>query len=299
MLKRREFLAALAATGLFAPKGHASSPFPVKFRREPPYDSVLAFVEPGLDDFPGEKIAVEIEKRLGTALTDGRLPLAVGCSGISPAPSRYREIGSGAAAAVFGTSEDVASGWKKWRESLGTIRSARFFSLPGEVIRYQIRSERRGRLEYRVGAWKQSWRNGSLTHFEPIEETLTYADKPWFRDVTATVFDGEPSFHDQLARGVPFWRARLDPACGIDLYGELGIAVADIDGDGQDEIYVCQPGGLPNRLYKNDGSGRLRDISHDAGLISSTTPRPLYSSICATPGIRTWCWCAPAGRCFS
>ena len=47
----------------------------------------------------------------------------------------------------------------------------------------------------------------------------------------------------------------LDPACGIDLYGENGIAVGDIDGDGVDEIYVCQPGGLPNRLYKNDGAG--------------------------------------------
>jgi tetratricopeptide (TPR) repeat protein len=265
-LKRREFLATLAATGLFASKGHASSPFPVKFRREAPYDSVLAFVEPGLDEFPGEKTAMEIEARLWAAVTDGRLPVAARCNGISPAPGAYREIAPGVAAAVFGASDDVTSGWKKWRESLGAIHAARFFSLPGEVIRYQIRGESSGRLEYRVGTWKQSWSNGLLTRFEPIEEILTYAHKPWFRDVTGAVFDGETSFHEQLARGVPYWRSRLDPACGIDLYGELGIAVADIDGDGWDEIYVCQPGGLPNRLYKNDGYGRFRDISQDAGL---------------------------------
>jgi len=54
LLKRREFLAALAASGLFTSKGHAASPFPVKFRQQPAYDSVLAFVEPGLDEFPGE-----------------------------------------------------------------------------------------------------------------------------------------------------------------------------------------------------------------------------------------------------
>ncbi len=52
----------------------------------------------------------------------------------------------------------------------------------------------------------------------------------------------------------------------MDVYGENGIAVADIDNDGLDEIYVCQPGGLPNRLYKNDGTGRFRDISKEAGL---------------------------------
>ena len=52
----------------------------------------------------------------------------------------------------------------------------------------------------------------------------------------------------------------------MDVYAENGIAAADIDGDGQDEIYVCQPGGLPNRLYKFDAAGRLRDISHQAGL---------------------------------
>src|ERR1019366_6993621 len=46
-------------------------------------------------------------------------------------------------------------------------------------------------------------------------------------------------------------------------YGENGIAVADIDGDGLDEIYVCQPGGLPNRLYHNDGKGHFRDVSKD------------------------------------
>ncbi|MDQ6707675.1 MAG: FG-GAP-like repeat-containing protein, partial [Acidobacteriota bacterium] len=49
-------------------------------------------------------------------------------------------------------------------------------------------------------------------------------------------------------------------------YGSNGIAVADIDNDGWDEIYVCQPGGLPNRLYKNLGSGRLSDITEGSGL---------------------------------
>ena len=57
----------------------------------------------------------------------------------------------------------------------------------------------------------------------------------------------------------------LDSATGIDLYGSNGIAVGDIDNDGMDEIYVCQPAGLPNLLYKNRGDGTLIDITESSG----------------------------------
>ncbi len=248
----------------------------MKFRLQPPYAGALAFVEPGLDEFPGEKIAIEIETRLRQTLLSGHLPVSAGCSGMSPAVHEYRNIGPGVGSARFEQGE-VASGCRKWRESLGSISAARFYSLPGDLVRYEVRSRNAGRLEYRVGFWKLSWLNGAITRLEPVEEILTYADKPWFRDVTGGAFAGEPSFHEQLAKGIPYWRACLDPACGIDPYGELGIAAADIDGDGRDEIYVLQPGGLPNRLYKNDGNGHFRDIAKEAGLdILDNTPSALF-----------------------
>jgi len=81
-----------------------------------------------------------------------------------------------------------------------------------------------------------------------------------FADVTGAVLDSE-----QLSRGIPYWVARLDPATGIDIYGNNGIAVGDIDGDGVDEIYLCQPGGLPNKLLRWNGT-RLEDISASAGV---------------------------------
>jgi tetratricopeptide (TPR) repeat protein len=251
---------------MYAEKGRAFAPFSVRFRRQPPYASALAYILPGLDEFPGEKAAMEIEACLQTALQSGRLPCAEGLRSGSPSVHEYRNIAPGVAAAVFDEAGDTASGWEKWRRSLGEIRTARFYSLPDDVVRYDVRSVNQGRLEHRTGSWKQRWSNGSLTGFEPLAETMTYGERPWFRDVTGYAFADEPSFREQLARGVPYWRARIDPACGIDVYGENGIAAADIDGDGIDEIYVCQPGGLPNRLYKNDGKGRLRDISKDAGL---------------------------------
>lgn len=90
--------------------------------------------------------------------------------------------------------------------------------------------------------------------------------KPWFRDVTSHVFGNVPSFREQLAKGVPYWRARLDVMFGCDVYGSQGIAVGDIDNDGRDEIYICQPGGLPNRLYRIGDDGRAEDITERAAV---------------------------------
>lgn len=81
-----------------------------------------------------------------------------------------------------------------------------------------------------------------------------------FADVTGAVLDSE-----QLSKGIPYWIARLDPATGIDIFGNNGIAVGDIDGDGVDEIYVCQPGGLPNKLFRWTGK-KLEDISASYGV---------------------------------
>ncbi|MCX6602075.1 MAG: FG-GAP-like repeat-containing protein [Acidobacteria bacterium] len=81
-----------------------------------------------------------------------------------------------------------------------------------------------------------------------------------FADVTGTVLQS-----DQLSKGIPYWIGRLDPATGIDIYGNNGIAVGDIDNDGRDEIYVCQPSGLPNRLYRWR-QAQLEDISVASGV---------------------------------
>lgn len=280
-MRRRDFLAACAATGFLSSRVHAASPLPVQFRQAPPWSNLLSYVKPGLDEFPGEKTAMEIEDRLLDALHRGELPFANGCQCISPAPREYRDIAADVAEAVFdATPGDPAVGWRHWKELLGKVRRARFYAMPGGFIRYEIASERPDRIEHRIGQWKQTWANGLVTLFEPVEEIVTHAVKPWFRDVTGSVFAGVDSFHQQLTRGTPYWRACLDPSCGIDLYGENGIAVGDIDNDGLDEIYVCQPGGLPNRLYRHDGAGHFRDISHEAGLdILDNTNSALFADL--------------------
>ncbi|MEA2257920.1 MAG: hypothetical protein QOJ51_745, partial [Acidobacteriaceae bacterium] len=54
--------------------------------------------------------------------------------------------------------------------------------------------------------------------------------------------------------------------CGIDVYGNNGVVAGDYDNDGFDDLYVCQPAGLPNRLYRNRGDGTFDDVTEKSGV---------------------------------
>ncbi len=149
---------------------------------------------------------------------------------------------------------------------LQAARPGRYYPLPGNLVRFEIAStSKTGALEYRTGYYKMNWPAGDIAIQGIVGEQVVSAPRPLFRDITSAVFAHTPSFHEQLARGIPYWRARLDAASGIDLYGNKGVAVGDIDGDGVDEIYVCQPGGLPNRLYRYR-NGAMEDITERSGV---------------------------------
>jgi Flp pilus assembly protein TadD len=151
-------------------------------------------------------------------------------------------------------------------ERLRKNQPGRYYPLPNNLVRYEIASVGpKGAREYRTGYYKMDWPSGDITIRGVINEQKVSSEAPLFRDITSSVFAKTASFREQLARGIPYWRARLDPACGIDVFGMKGIAVGDIDNDGADEIYVLQPGGLPNRLYKLV-DGAMEDITERAGL---------------------------------
>jgi tetratricopeptide (TPR) repeat protein len=125
--------------------------------------------------------------------------------------------------------------------------------------------------EQRVGYWQISWRLSAseelqLRSWKVLEETRSRSTAPVFLDVAKHAFGGNHSYAAQLLHGTDYWRTVLDGASVIDIYGHNGISVADIDGDGLDDLYVCQPAGLPNRLFRNRGDGTFEDITELSGL---------------------------------
>jgi tetratricopeptide (TPR) repeat protein/peroxiredoxin len=131
--------------------------------------------------------------------------------------------------------------------------------------------------EQRVGYWDLAWEMHPaggflLRSWEALGETQSRSASPVYIDITSAALAGNASYSSQLLHGTDYWRTVLDGACGIDIYGHNGVSVGDIDDDGFDDLYICQPGGLPNRLYRNRGNGTFEDIteSSEVGILDNT-----------------------------
>jgi tetratricopeptide (TPR) repeat protein len=130
-----------------------------------------------------------------------------------------------------------------------------------------------GSREQRTGIWHLSWAKiakaqgpqwmvGKWTAESELRSRLTGQG---FTEITSRCLAAGAPGMAQLLPGIDHWRTALDGASGIDVYGNHGVAVGDIDGSGYDSFYICQPSGLPNRLYRNRGDGTFEDITEASG----------------------------------
>src|SRR5579864_5052561 len=116
-LSRRRLLGnAFAGTlAWMAPKPAAGTAFPVQLRKRHPYESLFASIQPGRDEFAGEKTAAEITAILEELPRTRTLPLTPDFRGISPFPASYRQAASDVSCAEFDrTDTRFAEGLQKW-----------------------------------------------------------------------------------------------------------------------------------------------------------------------------------------
>ena len=72
----------------------------------------------------------------------------------------------------------------------------------------------------------------------------------------------------------------LDAVLTRDSNGHHGVSVGDADGDGLEDLYVAQPAGLPNRLFRARADGTFEDATDRAGVgILDDTAQSLFADI--------------------
>lgn len=130
-------------------------------------------------------------------------------------------------------------------------------------------------IEQTTSHWKCRW---ELSDAHPqlhaitvddVERATTRRDSQ-FADVTGSVVIRESEVFTQIAPSLDYWLDRLQTPFSIMAGAYQGIAVADVNGDGLEDVYLPQPGGvlagLPNRLLLQQPDGTVRDASAESGL---------------------------------
>lgn len=99
------------------------------------------------------------------------------------------------------------------------------------------------------------------------EESTRLSEKglTLFSDFTDSVMSGNDSYNQQILRSTDYWRSRIPSNLGLDVVANHGLAIGDVNGDGLEDIYICQQGGLPNLLYIQNENGTLMDHTSSSG----------------------------------
>lgn len=267
------------------------------YRAQLPIETTLRKLSAGSDDFITEKYADQIQAildawssglRESPQSTDAvEKTLNENFSGSSFIQAESRKLRSGAIEiwkSSFPQSSLSRDAFvRDLRSALGAfsqIQTAEFqitrinTDLPrlATLVRYDlVGSGKNFFREQRTGYWDIEWEESSSGDFrirtwKALDEIRSRTVSPIFADITPFALANNSSYHDQLQHGSDYWRTVLDGACGIDVYGHNGLSVGDINNDGFDDVYICQPAGLPNRLYRNRGDGTFEDITENSGV---------------------------------
>jgi Tfp pilus assembly protein PilF len=153
------------------------------------------------------------------------------------------------------------------------------------TVRYDIvgSGTKAHRVEH-VGEWDVRWRHGAsgwqIVRWLPTSHLVSRARGPVFTEITEAALGRIDSFRRQLTIDLDAWMATFDSVLTRDSNGHHGISVGDADGDGRDDLYIAQPAGLPNRLYRNRGDSTFEDITDVAGVaVLDDTAQSLFADV--------------------
>ena len=167
----------------------------------------------------------------------------------------------------FDTTEPVSVSFK-------TIRISREPEQNGFVTRELVtlsgKTSSQTSIEHHA-KWDITWRGTEVPKMvsirsHDVEQVTTTGPLPLFSDCTASVLGGNPCYREQLLVGFDRWLEGSQDLRFLYLLGNPGIAIGDANGDGMDDLFLCQERGLPNRLFLQQTDGTLTDVSVNAGV---------------------------------
>ena len=166
----------------------------------------------------------------------------------------------------FSDGTDIHCKLKIFRVEVATdsISTEQYFSCSGKT--------KDGMVEQHA-TWRINWTkdaDGIIPRIKSIQvEDFEMSDVqhrmgPVFVDCTDSILGGTDSYSQQLSWGMNHWLQRTQER--RHLLGSPGVAIGDVNGDGLEDLYLCQELGLPNLLFLQNPDGTLDDVSAAWGI---------------------------------
>jgi len=95
-------------------------------------------------------------------------------------------------------------------------------------------------------------------------EEVSVRQRTIFTDATEYTLGRNAAYRQQVLPGIGHWLGRISRLSGVSLFGHHGLAIGDVNGDGLEDLYVADAGGLPNRLYVQNPDGTATEVSASA-----------------------------------
>ncbi|MEZ6116227.1 MAG: FG-GAP repeat protein [Pirellulaceae bacterium] len=176
------------------------------------------------------------------------------------------------------TLQQLAAPWRRSQHADFHAKVVRVQLLPNNQVETTqlvsfVSQQAKQRSEYHA-TWQATW---SLIQHEPndslapeivslrcisAEESVFASPEPMLTDVTSQVVNpADVSLRQQFGYGMHHWLMRNHDQRYFSPLGNPGLAVGDVNGDGRDDLFICQEAQLPNRLLIQQPDGTVVDES--------------------------------------
>ena len=118
---------------------------------------------------------------------------------------------------------------------------------------------------WEIGAKNVTLKSLNIRDYLEVIGSTAKGGGPMFADCTEAALGKTPGFREQLVPGMDQWLHTIEIQYNINIGGWEGVSISDVNDDGLDDLYVSQPGGLPNRLFTQNEDGTCRDASAESG----------------------------------
>ena len=147
----------------------------------------------------------------------------------------------------------------------GGAETEQLFSISGETSDGILEQHATWTTEWVVAADnKPKLRSIRVSRYE---QARTNKESPsLFVDCTESALGKTACYREQILRGTNHWLERIPFRTMLNQFGMPGIAVGDVNGDGLDDVYLCQDPGIPNRLFLQNRDGTAREVSAEWGV---------------------------------